>query len=628
MIETRLETCSSLADFFTLAVSWHPDTPLIWSNSPLEDRRLSYSDVYRLATALAIEVDFPPYSKIVLVGKLSPNWLIAFWAIILSDCIVVPLGETESLDEIKEKISFVDAAAVIIGNDCNNALIETLSSGAIAAQCLLLERIAANLVIDSLVEEGAKRKNGTAPDATAMIVYTSGTTGGYKAVMLTHRNILMDISYIITIFGTDCFAPGERTVPLLPAHHMFEVTVGLLAPLYYGITLCFSDAGAISSFSLFNVSYLAVVPEILNTFSRKLTMMGKNGVDAVSSDENRWRLEDDSHVDLKAGLVNRLLGNKIKLIICGGAAPDRLVLENCSIHGLNVLVGYGMTECSPVISCNTIERRRVQSVGIPQCDEYCSVKIDKGEILVKGSIVFAGYYGNPKATGAAMDNGWFRTGDLGYFDSDGFLYIVGRKDNLIVLESGEKVCPEVIESMVNESQAVTQSMVFPIKNSQKTILAIAVYPDYENEKINLLGIDSIISEQVEQVNKRLPAYMRIGIAEVLSEPISMSSVGKIKRHQSLQRESDVRVCNPIASVVLGILREHMEEHDKVIFSTSRLDFDLGLSSFDIVSISAVIEDEFGIALPQINALSTVVTVGNLINVVEDCIRQLDNGFDS
>jgi Long-chain acyl-CoA synthetases (AMP-forming) len=321
----------------------------------------------------------------------------------------------------------------------------------------------------------------------------------------------------------------------LPPYHMFEVTTGFLTPLFYGGAICFSkDKNFKNVFSKYTPSALMVVPSILDGFYKQMLIGQGKKHKYIMSLIFISKLLLLVNIDTRGCLfkkIQKAFGGKLKMMVCGGAEVKDEVVKLFDDFGINVLVGYGITECSPIVSCNRSDMKRRGSVGIVVPEKFCEVHILNNEVLVKGTIVFSGYYNNQEATINSFDKGWFRTGDLGYFDKQGFLYIIGRTKNLIVLPDGNKVSPEEIENEFLKSQIVDSILVYEEKVKKGTQLIAAIYPNISNFEKDEIDVLEALNTLKDSINKNNPAYKRISRINVLSAPFETTALGKIKRYK-------------------------------------------------------------------------------------------------
>lgn len=415
--------------------------------------------------------------NVLIYANNSYTWVVFYFAIVISNGIAVlsPLDCGEDLSQICE---FYDINTVITSKSINSRIEN-------------IRYIDINKINSS--NSGKQIDVDIDSNCASTILFTSGTTGQSKGVVLSHSNLCSDVVAGISAFHYD---ENDIILSILPFNHAFGLTCTLLASLYSGVKICFlTDGGFLESLQYYKPTILNLVPEMIN--------MLKKLVESSGNFEN-------------------ITGGNLRKVLCGGSQVDNDTISFFDKHGVFVSNSYGMTECSPGISLNTHEHFRLSSVGKPvDCNK---VKIDRisGEILVQGSNVMLGYYKNKSLTKQAIVDNWLHTGDIGKFDSDGFLYIVGKLKNMIALDSGNKVCPEELEKIFLKYQEIDDIMIYGMKNQYgKIFLAAKIFSDHPNKKR--------ISEIIENENKNLPIFKKILKLQIVDTPLKKTKLLKNKR---------------------------------------------------------------------------------------------------
>lgn len=387
------------------------------------------------------------------------------------------------------------------------------------------------------------------PDAMAEIIFTSGSLGRAKGVMLSQNNIasnLMAMTSMIKII------PEDRFLSVLPIHHKYECTCGLLCPLYAGGSAHYARSlkTVVDDLQKVKATILLGVPLLYDKMFKKIykgiqeDKLKSIIVPPLISLTNifqsfGWK----SSKKLVFKELHHKFGGHIRLFIAGGAAPDPKVAKGLREFGFNFVQGYGLTETAPIVALNRLYSFKDNAAGLPL--PGLEVKINNpngngiGEIYIKGDTVMLGYYKNQKLTDEAFDNGWFKTGDIGFFDEDGFLHINGRQKNVIISKSGENVFPEEIEDILNRNPFVQECMVYGEQDEKQTeIIAVQIVTDAESfieysekNKITITPelVNEIISEAVKETNKELPAYKQIRKFHVRDSEFEKTTTQKIKR---------------------------------------------------------------------------------------------------
>lgn len=333
------------------------------------------------------------------------------------------------------------------------------------------------------------------------ILFTSGTTGKSKGVMLNHRNL----SDNATVCDMQ-LKPGTVSMTVLPINHVFCFTMDILKGIYCGLCICINDSMIRFSknLSLFKPEVMCLVPMVIEGLYNKLM---------------------DASVMLPKKLIaGAALGGKLKTIYSGGAYLNPKYIDGFKAFGIDVIQGYGMTECSPVISTNLPGKVKKESVG--QLVANCEAIVVDEEIYVKGSSVMMGYYKMPEETKETLVNGYLKTGDLGYIDEDNYLYITGRRKNLIILANGENVSPEELENGLLENRMVKEIVV----SEEKDVIKAEVFPDYDYlDKKKVKNVQEEIQNIVDKYNRELPSYKRINKVYIRKDEFEKTTSQKIKR---------------------------------------------------------------------------------------------------
>jgi long-chain acyl-CoA synthetase len=471
--------------------------------------------------------------------------------------------------------------------------------------------------------------NGPLRDDIAELVFTSGTTGDPKGVILTHGNIISNVESAATIMPKK---RDYRFLSLLPLSHMLEQTVGLYLPLYYGGTVYYPASRQSSIiFKALNKSHIntmVVVPQII-----RVMMQGIEREVHCRGKWSRWRraqvLASRLPMAMRRWLfsdVHRRLGGNLDFLICGGAQLSVEVAKAWERLGVKVVEGYGATECAPIVAGNDLLERVHGSVGRPM--PGVSVRLsEEGEILVKGNNVTQGYWQHERATKTAFTpDGWYQTGDLAEVDTSGRLYLKGRLKELIVMSSGLNVYPEDVEQALNEEDAVLDCIVVGMADQEGNVKLEAAIrladPDGTSEQIN-----QQLESALRSANERLAPHQRISKLTVWDgDDFPRTSLLKVKRHEVRAFLSNGKRAKPAPqsprgtendtfAKVQGILLRLTGTDPCKITLGSDLNFDLGLDSLSRVELSAVVEEELGIDLDE-RGLSEVETVRELIEAIE------------
>lgn len=505
----------------------HPDAFAVRMQTENGDINVTYKTLLKEVSYLAFELKEKfTNKKIALIGEFCYEWIIGFFSIVASNNTVVVSELLPDKTTMQNRFRFCDIATIlssekgVFSDETNNIPVVSI--------------IASKYTEPDIIERQLNYADSNLSNKLALIAFTSGTSGNSKAVMLTHQNIIENVKCAIDIIGEETVFLGENIVPILPPYHMFQITAGFLTPICYGVSICFSKNTLFEKIKYFSPSILLAVPMVLDGINKHIYYSAKREhslllLKATKTICEKLRIKK-SLKKIIFGSIHKALGGRLKIIVCGGASANNKTVKSLENFGLEILLGYGMTECSPIIACNRKKNKKIGSVGIPVLRSCCNIKIDNSEILVNGSIVFDGYYKDQKETEKAFKNGWFATGDIGYFDEEGYLFITGRKKNIIVLPSGENLSPEGIENQLIDYPYIMDAIVALIEKKSISLLSVTVYPDYEYCDVNnISSLNEKIENAVKTVNQKNPRYERIDKVIISSETALKTSTNKVTR---------------------------------------------------------------------------------------------------
>ena len=541
-------------------------TAFVYKENPKVTEQISISytqfaqDIKSLATAL---LNMGLHGK--KIALISPNryeWCVSYLAIATADISIVPLDKSLPDNEIKSLISRSKADGVIFDQKYTPVFEEIkLENNTNLKQYICMDKVENKEVLDyhSLLEKGKEllasgdssyQKIKLDANKVSILLFTSGTTAISKCVGLSQSNICADIyalSQMTDIRKEDVF------LSFLPLHHTFESTCTFLYGTSCGITVAFCDGLKYVQKNLveFGVTGFVCVPLMLEIMYKKIEKgveeKGKTKLVKIMRKVCNALLK--LGIDIRSKVFKEILdqfGGKLHTLIAGGAPMNKEAIQGFVDLGINLLQGYGLTETSPVVAGENDKYKRAGSVGFPL--PGIQVQIDKpneegiGEIMVKGPTVMHGYIDNEEATQDVLKNGWFYTGDLGKFDKDGFLYVTGRKKDVIVLKNGKNIFPEELEILINCLPYVSESIVYgkPAKDNDLMICAKIVYnPDNMKElysdKTKKDYHDIIWQDIKAQINHSMPAYKAIREIIVTDEPLIKTTTQKVKRHEELKK---------------------------------------------------------------------------------------------
>lgn len=449
-----------------------------------------------------------------LIGTSSVEWIESYLAIITGTTVAVPLDAGLPGEDLIDLINRSDSEAVFLSPK-HTALTDSILTNCTKVQKIWVlddEYVSDNdrILSYSVLKNATDTEEDSAfpsPDDVATIIFTSGTTGKSKGVMLTQNNLATNVEAV----DFTC-EPGTVLLSVLPIHHAFCLIMDWLKGFSLGSTICINDSflHLVKNMGIFKPEVILMVPMIIETISKKLASA-------------------DPAIPKKA-LAANVFGGNLRIIFTGGAHLDPYYVEQFAEYGVSVLEGYGMSECSPVISSNTEECHKIGSIGKPLSN--VEIAFEDGEILVRGTSVMKGYYKMPEETAETLKDGWLHTGDKGYIDEDGFLFINGRVKNLIILSNGENISPEEIENKLSLNPLVAEVIVTGEDNG----LTARIYPEQELvalKEMDPQAVTTALQEFIDEYNKNQPTYRRITGLVVRKNPFIRNSTQKIKRQEAL-----------------------------------------------------------------------------------------------
>lgn len=511
------------------------------------------NQINNLGTAL-IELGLKG-KRVAIIAKNRYEWALTYITVLNGVGITVPLDKGLKEEEIISCLVRSKADGIVFEKE----YLEIMKKAKENKDIKLKEYIC----MDDIEEEGIKKLSDVLEEGSkllkkdnkeylnsnidaekmATIIFTSGTTSMSKAVMLSHKNIasnINDMKYVERVYDTDV------NMAFLPFHHTFGST-GLLYFLANGATNVFCDGlrHIQSNLVEYKVSVFVCVPLLLEAMYKKIMnqveKQGKTKTIKFGIVLSKFLLKFG--IDIRRKLFKQIidnLGGNIRFIISGASAIDKNVAEGFNNFGILTVQGYGLTETSPVLTAENEKTMKLGSVGIPLYS--VDIKIDNpnedgiGEIIAKGPNVMLGYYENEEATNDVIKDGWFYTGDLGYIDKDGFLFITGRKKNVIVLKNGKNIFPEELESLITTLPYVEENMVFGKPKGDDLLLSVKIVynEEYVKEKypeISEEELKTVIWNDIKDINKKLPNYKHIKNLIITKEPMIKTTTAKIKRFE-------------------------------------------------------------------------------------------------
>ena len=558
--ERRYERVSDAMDLYRVMRKHGDKTAFTYYVSHSELKDMSYGEFCDMVASVAAGLDAAGYSgkRVAIIGETSVQWLATYLGVLMTDGVAIPMDRELEIPVIEGFLDSVDADAIAYSAHFNGKFAGTMEGHRTLGlyipfapddeECGRGDKV---LPFEKLTQKGRhamrhgyKLSPVKDREGLAEMLFTSGTTGSSKCVMLSQKNIF---SVVSSATETVDFNPDDTVVSVLPIHHTYELAC-TLAELDYGLHICINDSltHVLKNFQRFQPTGLVLVPLFVYTMYKKIWAEAKKtGRDkklkmGLAASHALMNIGVDKRREIFADILNSF-GGRLEKIICGGAALNPKMIEFFESIGISIYEGFGITECAPLTFVTPYYARKYGSVGpaVP----CCQARIDgtlrnsrgyiEGEIQIKGDNVMLGYYNNPEATeNAFTDDGWFRTGDMGYMDSDGYCYVTGRLKTVIVLENGKNIFPEEIEEYIGDIDTVSEVVVVGRQSGENVNLVALIYPDYSKfpEDATEEEILASLEESIHQMNKKLPSHKQVKKVELRTQEFEKTTSKKIKRH--------------------------------------------------------------------------------------------------
>ena len=511
-------------------------------------RNISFRQYSADVDALGTELYARGFSgkKIIIMGENGYEWVTAYMAVICGVGTAVPIDKEISAEELANLIKLSDAEAML----CSASLKEKLTRIGNSMETVFFEDFPKLIEAGNVRIQACDRTFLDAEidaDAMSSLIFTSGTTDAAKGVMLSHRNLCFNLSEMCRMVYID---ESDIFLSVLPLHHVYQCTCGFLCPLYRGSTVAFGDGLRYITRNMQEVhpTVMLCVPLLIETMYHKIEAniqrqgMEKkiqNAVNLTNALHNpRMRAMAKQHLFAD---IHKSFGGKLRLLISGGASANPAVLKGFRDLGISAIQGYGLTECSPIAAMNRDTFYNDGSAGMATPDTLLDIYDMKddgtGEIRFKGDNIMLGYYKMPALTAEVIRDGWFYTGDLGYLDENGFLFITGRKKNVIITAGGKNIFPEELETYLNRTRFIKESVVVGYVNPKKKdydIVAI-IHPDYAKleqtfgPSFTEERLDLELRKAVSEVNGIVLPYKRMKTFLISKKEFPKNTSHKIKR---------------------------------------------------------------------------------------------------
>lgn len=497
--------------------------------------------------------------RIAIVGRNRYEWCVTHLANLLGNMVSIPLDKELQVDELESCLVRSKADVIVFDEKYIENIEEIKRRGNSNLQdYICMSNKEGYESISDLIKEGQKLVDAGKQEyinskidsyKMAILLFTSGTTSKSKAVMLSQNNIA---SNIYSMQLVEDIRPEDRNLAFLPFHHIFGSTC-MIMMLACGVTTAFPDGLRYVAQNLkeYKISIFVGVPLLVEAIYKKIEKgiekQGKTKLVNIAKKVSNVLLK--LHIDVRKKLFKQILdelGGHMRFVISGGAPLDKKVAKGFIELGIDLVQGYGLTETSPVIAAENCKKVKYGSIGVPM--ENVELELDNkdengiGEIKVKGPNVMLGYYENEEATNEVLKDGWFYTGDLAYFDKDGYLFITGRKKDMIVLKNGKKVFPDELEVLINRLDEVKECLVYGIPdNKDKNDIKLSVKVVYDKEEVenkypNITEeeLEKIIWQKIKEINKTFPPYKYIKNMILTDKELIKTTTQKVKRNEEIK----------------------------------------------------------------------------------------------
>jgi len=575
-----------------------------------KDQKVDYNELIKKINSYSALLPDKNLTKAAIFSENRFEWVYAFYSAWMKKAVAVPIDFMSSSDDVAFILNDCRPEVIFYSDGTKEVLEKSISELNYEIEKINLDDIRINEVISfsNLPEPD--------PNDTAVIIYTSGTTGSPKGVMLSYDNLLANIEAVTT--DVNIYRSDDRLLVLLPLHHIFPLMGTMIIPLGVGGTIIFSPS--MSSEDIMatlqqGITIIIGVPRLYNLIRKGIRdKIDKSGIAKllfkIAQKKNSLAFSRKIF-----GSVQKKFGGRIKYLVSGGAALDKDVAKDYLTLGFEILEGFGMTECAPMITFTRPGKVLPGSAGQPL--KTNEVKIIEGEIVTRGRNVMQGYYNRPEETSAILKNGWLYTGDLGYLNDDNRIFITGRKKEIIVLSNGKNINPEEIEDKIlNMSEVITEIGVF----EKSDLLHAVIYPDYQKAK--QLGVENVGEmikwEVIDKYNQSVTPYKKVMKFSLIKEPLPRTRLLKLKRFllPQLEQVSEEKIKNisePTFQEYI-LIKEFLQQQKEIKVNPSdHLEIDLGLDSLDKVNLGVYLESNFGIKYTE----SELVGFSNVVKLAEN-----------
>ena len=494
--------------------------------------------------------------RIAVIGENSYQWALTYFATTNGTGVIVPLDRELPPNEIRNLLQRAEVSAIVFSRKMEPTVKEALKGLTGIDYTINMSAtndeagdISLNKLIGEgkeLLEAGSREFVDAIIDREAMcsLLFTSGTMGLAKGVMLSHKNLSANVYNMSKYVAIPDNYVG---LSVLPMHHSYEMTCHVLTGIYQGLTIAFCEGlkYIVKNLVESKATVMLGVPLVFESMHKKIWKQAETNkkdkkMRGMISVSRKLKLYNQPTIRKIFKDVHTATGGNIKLFIAGGAAINPRVIEDFEAMGFPMIQGYGMTECAPIIAVNKDRYSKAASAGFPMPGTEVKIIEDDengiGEIICRGESVMLGYFGDSEETDKVLKNGWLHTGDYGYFDKEGFLYISGRKKNVIITKNGKNIFPEEVEYYLTGSPYIEEVLVHGVddEKSNDIIVKAEIYPDYDfiQEEMGSMTSEEVrafIKTLLDDINEQMPLYKRVKRFTIRATEFEKTTTRKIKR---------------------------------------------------------------------------------------------------
>jgi long-chain acyl-CoA synthetase len=651
-----MKHCQTLTEQLTIVAKENPQTIALQTKTSTGYETYTYQEIYhhvqKIAEAL-IKAGLKKNDRVAIVLENRAEWAFVYFGILFAGGIAVPLDPMASSEEMTYFFNDSEAKIVFTSLLHITNIYRAVQKSVSSPKIVLLDDEKADELIDDILGFTAFLKESTQettvdpqinPEDLASILYTSGTTGKPKGVMLSHKNFYSNFQSIekLNIF----FKDHDNMLAVLPLHHSFPFMVNLLIPLFLRIKVTYVASlkreQIIECMQETGITFFVGVPLFFNLFYQtiqseinKLPLLTRLSLSVLIN--IGYKLRQLTHININKLILTKIhstFGKKLRYFISGGAKLDRNVETFFKKLGFSIVQGYGLTETAPVVAFNPLTKAKIGSVGKPIPEVMIKIinqdENGIGEVIIAGPNVMQGYYKHEKETEETLKNGWFYSGDLGYFDRNGFLFLTGRIKELIILGSGKNIAPEDVENHYVKSPYIKELCVLAAGEGDKEALKAVIVPDFFCfKKTGELNFYETIKLELEKLSKNYPIYKTIMGFVITKNPLPRTNLGKLTRHKiraeylneltgkaqktpeaELAAEDLALLSLPIFNDIANIITTQ-KQPDRPLSLHDHLSLDLGFDSLTRIELISTLEKKFNVQIPE-SVVAKVSTIKDLV----------------